>query len=87
MLKISDFSKLRVSILAKFVMNEMADLLNLIREEERTDEDKIPEMAGSLAVLAEAVKRIDEILMPVQFEAESSHSSPIWSRFPKHELN
>lgn len=86
MLKISDMDKARVTLLANLAKNELADLVDLLQEK-GDDEEKISDIAAMLIMLAGTIKRIDEILMPVQFEAESSHTSPIWRRFPKHELN
>lgn len=87
MLEISDKDKFLVITLAKLAKTYLADLVDLVKDEDKTDEDKISDLTGTVIMLLGTIKRIDEILMPVQFEAEPSHSSPIWRRFSKHELN
>ena len=87
MLEISGKDKFLVITLANLAKTHLADLIDLVKDENKTDEDKISDLAGMIIMLTGAIKRIDEILMPVQFEAQSSHTSPIWRRFPKHELN
>lgn len=84
MLKISDMDKARVTLLANLAKNELADLVDLLQEK-GDDEEKISDIAAMLIMLAGTIKRIDEILMPVQFE--SGTYTPPWRCGSKHVLN
>lgn len=85
MKKFTDMEKFRVTLLAKSAISQLADLLDLLKEEQQSDEEKIPDIASAVIMLTGIIKRIDEILLPVQVEAQSF--SPPWRKFGQHELN
>ncbi len=85
MKKFTDLEKLRVGLLAESATNSLVDLRDLLKDEQQSDEEKIPDIASVVIMLTGIIKRIDEILLPVQVEAQS-FSLP-WRKFEQHELN